>query len=293
MEKKENIFTSLIMLTLLITGLVLMPIQAAAEEKTVKLGYVNWAGTVAETRVAEVVLEDMMGYNVETTMVGVGPIYAALAEGDIDAYLGVWLPLTHKNYVERYQKEIIKTGPNYKGARTGLVVPEYVEIDSISELKEERDKFEAKIVGVEPGAGVMKASRKAVDKYNLDYDLLSSSGAAMTGSLKKAIENKEWIVVTGWSPHYKFAEFDLKFLKDPKNVYGAKENVYSFHHPKLAQEHPEVVSFLHDFRMSLDEVGKVMAMIEEGMEAEQAAEKWVANNKKKAKSWTNTILVSE
>lgn len=293
MEKIETVFTSLIIITLLICGTALMPAGAQAEEKTVKLGYVNWAGTVAETKVAEVVLEEMMDYNVETTMVGVGPIYAALAEGDIDAYLGVWLPLTHKNYVERYKKEIIKTGPNYKGAKTGLVVPEYVEIDSIKELKENRDKFEAKIVGVEPGAGVMKASRKAVAEYNLDYDLLSSSGAAMTGSLAEAIENKEWIVVTGWSPHYKFAKFDLKFLEDPKNVYGAKENVYSFHHPKLARKHPEVVSFLHDFRMTLAEVGKVMAMIEDGMEADKAAAKWVKNNKKKAESWTNTVLVSE
>ena len=293
MEIIRTIFASLMIITLLMTGIALLPATTQAQDKSVKLGYVNWAGTVAETQVAKVVSEDMMNYNVETTMVGVGPIYAALAEGDIDAFMGVWLPQTHKSYIKRYKNQIIKTGPNYTGAKIGLVVPEYVNIDSIKELKKHRDKFEGKITGIEPGAGVMKATREAIKEYNLDFDLITSSGPAMAGALGKAIKNKEWIVVTGWRPHYKFAKYDLKFLKDPQNIYGAKENVYTFHNPQLAQEHPEVVSFFHDFRMTTDEVGKVMAWIEDGMEAEAAAQKWVEENEEKARGWTNPVVVSE
>lgn len=293
MKKLKNIFTSLMILTLLITGISLISKDTQAQEKTIKLGYVNWAGTIAETRIAEVVLEDMMNYNVETTMVGIGPIYAALAQGDIDVFMGVWLPLTHQNYIERYKDQIIKTGPNYEGAKIGLVVPEYVDIDSIEELKEHRDKFGGKIVGIGPGAGVMKATREAIDEYGLDYNLLNSSDAAMTGSLESSIKNKEWTVVTGWRPHYKFAKFDLKFLEDPNNVYGAQENIYTFHNPQLAEKYPEVVSFFHDFRMTLDELGQVMAWINDGMDAEEAAKKWVKENKEKAKGWTNPGIVSE
>ncbi|MEC9490993.1 MAG: glycine betaine ABC transporter substrate-binding protein [Halanaerobiales bacterium] len=293
MEKIRTIFTSLMIITLLMTGMALLPTETQAQDKTVKLGYVNWAGTVAETQVAKVVLEDIMNYNVETTMVGVGPIYAALAEGDIDAFMGVWLPQTHKSYIKRYEDQIIKTGLNYTGAKIGLVVPEYVSIDSIKELKQHRDKFDSKITGIEPGAGVMKATREAIKKYNLDFDLITSSGPAMIGALGKAIKNEEWIVVTGWRPHYKFAKYDLKFLKDPQNIYGTKENVYTFHNPQLAQKHPEVVSFFHDFRMTTDEVGKVMAWIEDGMEGEAAAKKWVEANKEKARGWTNPVVVSE
>lgn len=293
MERIRTIFASLLIIILLMTGIALLPAETQAQDNTIELGYVNWAGTVAETQVAVAVLEEMMDYNVETTMVGVGPIYAALAEGDIDAFMGVWLPQTHQSYVERYKNEIIKTGPNYTGARIGLVVPEYVDIDSIAELNEHREKFEGEITGIEPGAGVMKATRNGIEKYNLEFDLLTSSGPAMTGSLESAIQNEEWIVVTGWRPHYKFAKFDLKFLEDPENVYGSKENVYTFHNPQLAQEHPEVVSFFHDFRMTTDEVGQVMAWIEDGMEAEKAAQKWVAENKDKARDWTNPVVVSE
>lgn len=293
MERIRTIFASLMIITLLITGMALLPDETQAQDKTIELGYVNWAGTIAETQVAKVVLEDMMDYNVETTMVGAGPVYAALAEGDIDAFMGVWLPLTHKDYVEKYKGEIIKTGPNYTGAKIGLVVPEYVDIDSVEELNNHRDKFEGKITGIEPGAGVMEATHAAIEEYDLDFDLLTSSGPAMTGSLESAVQKEKWIVVTGWKPHYKFAKFDLKFLEDPNNVYGSKENVYTFHNPQLAQEKPEVVSFFHDFRMTTDELAEVMAWIEDGMEAEKAAQKWVEENKEKAKGWTNPVVVSE
>jgi len=293
MEKIRTIFASLMIITLLMTGMALLPTETQAQDNTIELGYVNWAGTVAETQVAVEVLEEMMNYNVETTMVGVGPICAALAEGDIDAFMGVWLPLTHQSYIERYKDDIIKTGPNYKGARIGLVVPEFVDIDSIEELNEHRDKFDGQITGIEPGAGVMEATREGIEEYSLDFDLLTSSGPAMTGSLESAIQKEEWIVVTGWRPHYKFAKFDLKFLEDPNNVYGSKENVYTFHNPQLAQEHPEVVSFFHDFRMTTDEVAEVMAWIEDGMEEEEAARKWVEENEEKARGWTNPVSVSE
>lgn len=293
MKKIRMIFASLMIITLLMTGMALLPDDTQAQDRTIELGYVNWAGTIAETQVAKVVLEDMMDYEVEMTMVSAGPIYAALAEGDIDAFMGVWLPKTHGNYVEKYKKNIIKTGPNYKGAKIGLVVPEYVDIDSIEELKEHRDKFEGKITGIDPGAGVMEATHTAIDEYGLDFKLMTSSGAAMTAALEKAIKNEEWIVVTGWQPHYKFAKFDLKFLEDPKNIYGGAETVFSFHNPQLAQEHPEAVNFFHDFRMTTGEVAEVMAWIEDGMKAEKAAKKWVEENKEKASGWTNPTVVSE
>ena len=293
MKNIRTLFASLFIVLLLISGIMLMPEDLNAEEGTIELGYVNWAGTIAETYVAREVLEEEMGYDVEMTMVGVGPVYSALAEGDIDAFMGVWLPITHKNYVEQYGQEIIKTGPNYVGAKIGLVVPEYVDIDSVEELNEHRDKFEGVITGIEPGSGVMEATHDAIDEYDLDFDLLTSSGPAMTASLESAIENEEWIVVTGWQPHYKFAEFDLKFIEDPKNIYGGAEGVYTFHNPDLAQRHPEVVSFFHDFRMTFDELGHVMAWIADGEDEADAAARWVSENQEKVESWIDPVRISE
>jgi glycine betaine/proline transport system substrate-binding protein len=75
------------------------------------------------------------------------------------------------------------------------------------------------IIGIGGGAGLHRNTIKAIDVYDLDYDQVTSSGPAMVASLEKAIRDKEWIVVTGWKPHFKWAQHDLKYLKDPKGVY--------------------------------------------------------------------------
>src|SRR6056297_3270287 len=290
---KTSIIT-LSLLALVITGLGFYNNQVQAADDPIQIGYVNWAGTVAETNVVKAILENKLDLDVQTKMVGAGPVYAALAEGDIDFFLGGWLPMTHKSYVDKYENEIIKTGVNYLGARIGLVVPDYVDIDSIKELKENKEKFDGEIIGIDPGAGVMKATREALDHYGLDnFKLVSSSGPAMVGSLKKAIQNEEWVVVTGWKPHYKFARFDLKFLNDPDKIYGETENVYTLQNPKLAQENPKIVTFLHDFRMDSSQLGEVMGWIAEGMDPEKAGEKWVNENPEIVNDWLTASSVSE
>ncbi len=71
----------------------------------------------------------------------------------------------------------------------------------------------------------MSLSEDVVDEYGLDLTLRSGSGATMTAALQSAIQNEEDIVVTGWTPHWMFARWDLKYLDDPKNVYGGAEHI--------------------------------------------------------------------
>ena len=49
-----------------------------------------------------------------------------------------------------------------------------------------------------------------------DWQVETSSSGAMVVALDKAIKNKEDIVITGWSPHWMFAKYDLKYLKDDR-----------------------------------------------------------------------------
>src|SRR5690606_5329565 len=81
-----------------------------------------------------------------------------------------------------------------------------------------------KITGIDPGAGIMEKTEEAIEEYGLDkWELVSGSGAAMTASLKKAYDKKEPIIITGWNPHWMFSKYDLKYLEDPKGVYGGAE----------------------------------------------------------------------
>ena len=97
----------------------------------------------------------------------------------------------------------------------------------IEELGGHTGRFSGEIVGIDAGTGIMKCTEKAIPEYGLDYKLMISSGPAMTALLKKAIDKKEWIVVTGWTPHWMFDLFCLRVLEDSKNVYGEMDQIHS------------------------------------------------------------------
>ncbi len=142
-----------------------------------------------------------------------------------------------------------------------------------------------KIVGIEPGAGIMKATEKAIADYGLDFELQDSSSAAMAASLKKAIDNKEWVVVTGWTPHWKFAKWDLKYLDDPKGIYGGEEHIATIVRKGLKEDKPEVYAMLDKFYWEPADMESVMVDIEEGMTPDAAAQKWIKGNQDRVKQW--------
>ena len=115
-------------------------------------------------------------------------------------------------------------GANLTGAKVGLAVPAYMDVNSIDELTDQAGK---KIIGIEPGAGVVTAAENTIKKYdNLkDWKVETSSSGAMTVALGQAIKKHEPIVVTGWTPHWMFAKYDLKYLEDPENGMGSEEQI--------------------------------------------------------------------
>ncbi|HBT66062.1 MAG TPA: glycine/betaine ABC transporter [Ruminococcaceae bacterium] len=250
-----------------------------ADTKTVKLGYVNWAEGVAMTHLVAAVLEDKMGYEVETTMADVAPIFTSVASGNTDAFLDVWLPVTHEEYLKEYGDDLIDLSVINGNARIGLVVPSYVNISSIEELNGNKDLFDGKIIGIDSGAGIMGAAERAIDEYDMDLELMTGSEAAMTASLRKAIDDKKPVVVTGWAPHWKFARWDLKFLDDSKGTFGATEEIHCITRKGLAEDMPEVSKLLENFKMSDSELGDLMGAVEDSdKEPLEAARDWMNKN---------------
>lgn len=148
-----------------------------------------------------------------------------------------------------------------------------------------RDKLGGKFIGIDPGAGIMLASEKVLEEYGLDYELVEGSGATMTASLKQAIDNEEWIVVTGWTPHWKFARWDLKFLDDPKGVYGGAETINTVVRLGLKKDMPEVYEVCNNFNWGDAEIGAAMALAEDLGDDVLAARQWVEENKELVNSW--------
>lgn len=146
------------------------------------------------------------------------------------------------------------------------------------------------ITGIDPGAGIMEATDRAITDYGLDkWTVTSGSGAAMTVALKKAYDKEEPIIVTGWTPHWKFAEFDLKYLDDPESSYGGEEQIRTIGRLGLAEDLPEAHEVLSNFHWTEDDMGEVMIAIQNGEKEEEAAQKWIDENEDKVAQWTNGV----
>jgi glycine betaine/proline transport system substrate-binding protein len=152
------------------------------------------------------------------------------------------------------------------------------------------ESVDYKITGIDPGAGIMEATEKVLVEYDLtDWDLTTGSSAAMTASLKKAYDKEQPIIVTGWTPHWKFAKYDLKYLEDPKGVYGGEEQIRTIGRIGLAEDLPEAHQILSQFNWTEEDMGKIMVAIQDGEKEDVAAQNWVDANKEKVADWTNGV----
>ena len=249
----------------------------AKDGKKVTIAYVNWAEGVAMTNLSKVLLEKE-GYKVELKNADVAPVFAAVASGNADVFLDTWMPVTHKEYVDKYSTNLEILGTNFENGRIGLVVPDYVNVNSIDELNANVALFDGKIVGIDAGAGIMNKAAEAVKDYDLKFKLQTSSEAAMLAILKKSIDAKKPIVITGWSPHYIFSNFKLKFLNDPKKVFGEVEKLQTVANKKFVTTHPEVTEFFKNFQLNDLELGSLLAVFQKESDEKTAAEKWLSEH---------------
>lgn len=152
------------------------------------------------------------------------------------------------------------------------------------------ESVDYKIIGIEPGAGIMDETNRVIEAYGLEkWTLASSSDAGMTAALKKAYDKKEPIIVTAWTPHWKFAEFDLKYLEDPKNINGGEEEIRTIGRLGLKEDLPEAYEILSNFHWTVDDMGDVMMSIRQGEKEEEAARNWVNANEDKVAEWIDGI----
>lgn len=144
-----------------------------------------------------------------------------------------------------------------------------------------------KITGIDPGAGIMEATERAIEDYELDdWELVSGSSAAMTAALEKAYDKEEPIIITGWNPHWMFSKYDLKYLDDPEGSFGGAEEIHSIGRLGLKEDHPEAYKILQQFKWEDEDMGAVMVEIQEGEKPEVAAQNWVDENQDKVAQWT-------
>lgn len=231
---------------------------------TVRIGWSGWPDAEFVTRLAERVLVDEMGQSVELVQTDIAPQYQGLVLGDIDVMLMAWLPDTHADYLERVGGSVTDLGVLYDHARLGWAVPEYVPADqlaTIDDLADEqvRERLGGVITGIDPGAGLTRLSQQALEAYGLDgYELDISSDQGMTEALGKAVAAEDWIVVTGWSPHWMFAAWDLRYLEDPEGILGGIERIHALAGGDFYRDNPAAATMLARMWIPLDALQEAM-----------------------------------
>lgn len=251
--------------------------------KKITIGYMAWDEAIAVSHLWQHILEEK-GYQVQLKNLEAGLVYGGLAGGDIDLFLDGWLPQTHASYLEKYGDKLEKLGVWYEGASLSIAVPKYVEgVESLADLAGRADTFGGEIIGIEPGAGLTKATQeKVLPGYGLDgtMKLKTSSTPAMLAALDGAIADKKPIVVTLWHPHWAYAKYELRDLADPKGALGAAEQINTFARKGFGKDFPEVTKMLQQFKMDSPQLASLedlMFNTHKGDE-KKAVEEWLKAN---------------
>jgi len=256
------------------------------EKKEIRLVYADWSEGVAMTYLAAEILDSELGYDVETKMTDIESVFKEIESGQYDLFVDAWLPETHSTYMETYGTDLENLGVNVETVRTGLMVPEYFEARSISDLDEEVDQ----IIGIGSGAGVMEAARNAISIYSLNARLLEGNEQAMTDTLSEAIKRRVPIVITGWTPHWIANRYELRFLDDPENIFGEAEQIYTLARSGFSSEHPKVVTFFERFKLTNSQLGALMDELQTFPNNERrAVQNWIRDNEFIVNQWVKEL----
>ncbi len=255
------------------------------DKGTITLGFLpSWTDGLSTAYLLEDQLEKL-GYTVEMqTLTEAGPLYTGLAQGDIDIYPSAWPELTHAEYMAEYGDNIEDLGAYYDNAKLTIAVPSYVDIDSIDELQANAARFDGRIYGIEPGAGLTRQTQESMlPGYGLDgdFELVTSSTAAMLTELDNAIAAQDDIVVTLWRPFWANDAYDVKDLADPQGLMGDPEALHFLGTAGFAEQYPDAAELIAGIQLDDAQYGSLEDLVVneygEGREAE-AIEAWLEQN---------------
>ena len=290
-------------LLMLFSAALIAPAAWSAESEscgTPKFSDVGWTDITATTATASVVL-GALGYSPQTTVLSVPVTYASLQNGDIDIFLGNWMPSMEADlapYRESGDVEVLVPA-NLAGAKYTFAVPSYVAAGGVrdfSDLAEHGEKFGGKIYGIEPGNDGNRLILDMIeaDAFGLgDFELVESSEAGMLAQVARAVARERWIVFLGWAPHPMNSDHELVYLSGGDDYFGPNyggADVFTNVRRGYMSECPNVGRFLGNLRFTLEMENAIMGgILNDGKAPEDAALEWLRENPDILDSWLDGV----
>ncbi len=264
---------------------------------------VGWTDITATTAATTLVLE-ALGYETETKVLSVPVTYTGLAEGDIDVFLGNWMPTMEADiapYRDAGTVETIRT--NLEGAKYTLATNEpgaALGIKDFKDIAAHKDALEGQIYGIEPGND---GNRLIIDMiasgpFGLDgFEVVESSEQGMLAEVAKATEDGKPIIFLGWEPHPMNANFKMTYLTGGDDYFGPNFGgaiVATNTRAGYVAECPNTGKFLSNLSFSLPMENEIMgAILNDGEDPRDAAKAWLAANPTAWEGWLDGVTTKD
>jgi len=267
--------------------------------KTIRLSDPGWTDINSTNAIASVLLE-ALGYDPQIKTLSVPIGYQSMKNGDIDVFLGNWMPAQEK-FIEDLQAadavDILRK--NLTGAKFTLAVPAYVAeggVKDFADLNAHADKFDGKIYGIDPGAAGNANIQKMIDTNDFDlgdWKVVESGEQAMLAQVARSERSKDWIVFLAWAPHPMNSRFDLTYLSGGDDYFGPNyggADVYTLARTGWAEACPNAAQLFRNLEFEIAMENEMMGMIlDDGEEPADAARAWLKANPDAVGPWLETV----
>ncbi|WP_281662407.1 ABC transporter substrate-binding protein [Halomonas sp. Alg239-R46] len=281
----------------------LLATNVQADDQTLDFGVPSWPGITVKTAIAEQLLKPL-GYETSVQEIGLQVIYQGIESGDIDVFLGAWLPAQREMFNPRKESGVlIDVANNVDGAQMTLAVPEYLFDDglqSFADLDEYRDQLDGEIHGFGAGSAASEILNNAIDNdtWGLgDWQLVDTSEVAMLSAARNAISREEPIVWVGWTPHWMNLELPMRYLEDPEDLFGennGESDVLTLLRSDYAEANPNVVAFFEQFTFSAEEQSwMIQAFGQEERDLAEVAEQWINDHPERIEAMLADVTTTD
>ena len=289
-------------LTALVSATLILPAWSAEPEscKSPKFSDVGWTDITATTAAASLVLS-ALGYSPQTTVLSVPVTYASLQNGDMDIFLGNWMPSMEADlapYRDAGDVEVLSPA-NLTGAKYTFAVPSYVAeggVRGFADIAAHAEKFDGKIYGIEPGndGNRLILDMIAENAFGLgDFELVESSEAGMLAQVARATAREQWIVFLGWAPHPMNSDHELTYLSGGDDYFGPNyggADVFTNVRRGYLSECPNIGRFLGNLQFTLPMENAIMGgILNDGKSPEEAALEWLSENPEILDGWLEGV----
>jgi glycine betaine/proline transport system substrate-binding protein len=289
---------------------------------TINLAISPWTGSDANVAVAQVLLENKLGYTVKTTKIDEYAQFPALANGQLSATLEVW-PSGH---AKDYKKFITANAGVVDGGELGVIgqigwwIPTYMltdhpELATWEGLKTDADLFKTAESGdkgqiLDGDPSYVTFDQAIADNLGLDLKVVyGGSEAAELAALDAAYQKQDPILMYFWTPHWAQQKYDLTMIQLPEVTTACEDaaandaskyacaypedDLYKAFNADLQTDAPAAFAMLSAMSYTNDDQNEIALDINNGMAPEDAAQKWVDANPDVWQPWVDAGLAAQ